>query len=181
MDSVRPSILALVTGTVMCARAIAFDLSGTIYETAGVEFDIDPVLLYSVALVESATDAEDGSATISPYPWTLRSNRPFYAKTRKEAEEELARILKRGSSVDVGLMQVNTKWHGYRVKNLADLLDPLTNVRTGAAILSERLRATPKDAIKAIATYHSFDPDRGEWYARHVLRIWSRLKKLESK
>lgn len=174
-------ILSLSAGIVISARAFAFDLTGTIYETAGAEFDIDPVLLYSVALVESAADTEDGSDTISPYPWTLRSDKPFYGKTRKEAEAELARILKRGSSVDVGLMQVNTRWHGHRVKNPADLLDPLTNVRTGAAILSERLRATPKDAIKAIATYHSFDPDRGEWYARHVLRVWSRLKKLESK
>ena len=109
VNPVKHLFLSLSAGTVMCARAFAVDLGGTSYETAGAEFDIDPVLLYSVALVESAAATEDGSETISPYPWTLRSDKPFYGNTRKEAVAELARTPKRGPRVDVGLTQLNVR------------------------------------------------------------------------
>ena len=181
MKKLKNISIALALGTALFTQAAAstFDLAGTIYEKAGREFDVDPTLLYSVALIESAVASEDGSETVSPYPWTLRTDRPFYGKTRREAEEELLRVLKHTKSVDVGLMQINARWHGHRVKKLTDLLDPLTNVRVGASILSERLKATPTDALRAVATYHSFSPERGEWYARHVMRVWSMLKNLE--
>ena len=159
--------------SVSCVHAL--DLSGTVYEIAGREYDIDPSLLFSISRVESATETGDG--TISPYPWTLRSDKPFYGRTKKEAEKELARLLARGISVDIGLMQVNSRWHGHRVTNPAELLDPLTNIRVGAQILSERLKAHPHDAAKAVATYHSFDPDRGRWYAGKVFRVWAWLNK----
>ena len=152
-----------------------FSLEGTVFEIAGKEYDVDPALLYSVALVESAIDASDGDGFINPFPWTLRSDKPFYAKNRAEAEEELLRLLKTRKSVDVGLMQINTKWHGTKVAKPTELLDPLTNVRIGAQILSEQIDKT-NDAELAIGHYHSFDPKRARWYARHVLRVYSRLK-----
>ena len=40
----------------------------------------------------------------------------------------------RGKSIDVGLLQVNTRWHGHRVDRLESLLDPKINLGVGAAI-----------------------------------------------
>lgn len=177
MNSFARVWIAAVSVALLSSRVLARDLSGTTYEKVGREFDLDPLLLYSVTLVESAVVSNDGT-TVSPYPWTLRLDRPFYEKSRKEAEEELKRVIDRGVGVDVGLMQINTKWHGHRVENVTDLLGPETNLQVGAAILSERLKASPKDALLAIGRYHSFTPSRAQWYAKHVVRVWSRIKDL---
>lgn len=151
-------------------------LKGTIFEQAGNEYDVDPVLLYSIALVESAVDTPGKAGFVNPFPWTLRTDKPYYGSTREQAEKELLRLLENRKSVDVGLMQVNTKWHGHRVKNPLDLLDPLTNVRVAAAILSEQIDKA-KDAETAVGRYHSFNPERARWYAQHVLRIYTLIKK----
>ena len=157
-----------------------FSLQGTIFEQVGNECDVDPALLYSIALVESATHAPDKSGFIQPYPWTLRATTSFYGTTRDEAEKELKRLLKTHRSVDVGLMQINTKWHGHRVDSALSLLDPLTNVRVGAQILSEQIESS-KDAELAIGRYHSSDPVRARWYAQHVLRVYTHIKQKEKK
>lgn len=164
--------------SVLAAESSGFDLKGTVYEEAGLRYDIDPSLLYAVALVESAVDS-DKPGMVNPHPWTLRTDKPFYGRTREDAEAELRRVLKSGDSVDIGLMQINSRWHSGRVSNVLDLLDPRTNVMVGAQILSERLKATPGDGIRAVATYHSFLPDRGLWYARHVFRVWQKLKEMQ--
>lgn len=153
--------------------AHAVDLEGSVFDVAGKEANIDPKLLFAISLVESATESDENK--ISPYPWTLRSDKPFYGRNKQEAENHLAKLLADGIAVDVGLMQVNTHWHGHRVNKPADLLDPLTNVRVGAQILNERLKASPKDAVKAVATYHSFDKERGRWYAGKVFKVWTWL------
>lgn len=158
----------------------AFTLKDTVFEKAGMEFHVDPVLLYSIALVESAIDSPK-KGFIQPSPWTLRTSKPFYASSRKEAEVELDRLLRRNQSVDVGLMQINTKWHGHRVKSPMELLDPLTNARVAAQIISEQIKRHPGDAALAVGNYHSFKSDRARWYARHVLRVYTNLKTKETK
>ena len=173
----KKRLLALAVSAALAGEAHAFDLKGTIYEEAGLRYNIDPTLLYAIALVESAVDSSE-LGMVNPYPWALRTDQPFYGKTRREAEIELRRLLKAGRSVDIGLMQINSRWHKHRVKNVLDLLDPRTNVMVGAQILSERLKASPDDGIKAVANYHSFDPERGRWYARHVFCIWQKLKEV---
>ena len=159
-----------------CALAEGFTLEGTIFEKAGREFNVDPYLLYSISIVESAVDAPGRKGHLQPSPWTLRTDRPFYAASRAEAEIELDRLLRKGRSVDVGLMQINTKWHRRRVANVFDLIDPLTNVRVAASILNELIRRYPKDSVLAIGNYHSSRPERARWYARHVLRVYTNLK-----
>lgn len=154
-------------------------LSGTIFDQAGKEFNVDPVLLYSVALVESAVVSPEKKDHIRPSPWTLRTNKPFYGASKEEAKKELLKQLKTKQSVDIGLMQINSKWHGHRVESITDLLDPLTNVRVAAQILSEHINRYPKDAVKAIGSYHTADPARGRWYASHVLRVYTAIKERE--
>lgn len=173
----RKNILVLALVSALANQAHSFDLKDSIYEEAGLRYNIDPTLLYAIAFVESAVDSSE-LGMVNPYPWALRTDKPFYGKTRREAEIELRRLLKAGRSVDIGLMQINSRWHKHRVTNVLDLLDSRTNVMTGAQILSERLKASPDDSIKAVANYHSFDPERGRWYARHVFCIWQKLKEV---
>ena len=95
----RKNILVLALVSALANRAHSFDLKDSIYEEAGLRYNIDPTLLYAIALVESAVDSSE-LGMVNPYPWALRTDKPFYGKTRREAEIELRRLLKAGRSVD---------------------------------------------------------------------------------
>lgn len=157
----------------------AFDLSGTVFEKAGNKHGVDPVLLYSVALAESASGR--GQGLISPWPWALRTqNVPFYAKTAAQAKAKLRELQEQhGKLIDVGIMQVNIKWHGHRVASPYDLLDAETNVMVGAAVLAEAIRSVPNDLELGIGRYHVWqDEYRARNYGSRVLAIYQNLLSL---
>ncbi|WP_024608507.1 lytic transglycosylase domain-containing protein [Pseudoalteromonas sp. TAB23] len=160
----------------------AFDLSGTEFASAAKRYNLDPILLYSVALAESASGR--GNEKISPWPWTLRTiKEPFYALNQNQAVTRLTQLLKeKGSktSVDIGLMQINLFWHGHRVKTPVDLLDPVINLDTGAQILSETIASASGDLELGIGRYHNWkDHVRSRAYGRRVLSIYNQIKTLQ--
>ncbi|MDY6928066.1 MAG: lytic transglycosylase domain-containing protein [Pseudomonadota bacterium] len=161
----------------------AVELSGTVFEEAATQHGIDPLLLYSVALAESASGRGDNN--ISPWAWTLRTvDGPFYALTKEQAVKQLeAFIAENGvkGSVDIGFMQVNLYWHGHRVSSPLDLLDPAKNLATGAEILKEALKSAPNDLELGIGRYHHWgDPERSRQYGRRVLSIYQQLSQMQS-
>ena len=165
------------------SAAEKFSLKNTVYERVGTETNIDPVLLYVLTCVESAVAVgEIKEGLMQPYPWTLRyAGKPFYGKTKEEAEAKLKAIMatRRRPNVDIGMAQINSIWHGHRVKNLTDLLDPYTNLKVAADILNECLALYPKDAFRAIGAYHSGNKKKAERYARFVVRLYTTLKEKE--
>lgn len=166
----------LLVSFLACPLAMALDLTGSVFDQVGRDKGLDPVILYSVALAESAYRPQ-ADGYISPYPFTLRTaTRPYYFKTKKEAAKKLRELLQSTRSVDVGPMQINVKWHSHRVKNVEDLLDTETNIRVAADILNERLRANNNDWLAALGQYHSFDAERSAWYGSLVLNIFYNLK-----
>lgn len=176
---IKTSVGALLLA-VMIGQANAIDLTGTVFEKAGDKFNVDPQLIYSIAIVESAVASEDfGRKYINPYPFALRTDKPYYPKTRSEANRVLKSLLRKNKSVDVGLCQINTLWHGYRVSKITDLLDPQINANVAAKILSESIEKYPNDAVTAIGAYHSTDPARARRYAQSVLRVYTRIKLID--
>ena len=133
-------VLTVAAGVICCAQAESFSVKGSIFEAAGRENNIDPVLLYSIALVESAVVAPGKKGYLNPFPWTLRTDKPFYGASKTEAEAEL-------------------------------------NRRVAAQILNEQFDRYSDDAERAVGSYHSSDPERSRWYARHVLRVYTELQK----
>ncbi len=171
-EKVRHSMGILLVLLLMSTSALAFDLEGTAWANVAREEGVDPLMLYAVALTESGRPAARGQ--IEPWPWALNvDGNPIFAASRKEAARLLA--IHRDKSVDVGLLQVNTRWHGHRVDKLEALLDPGTNLTVGAAILKEALASTPGDLTAGIGRYHSARPERAEAYARTVLALYRHL------
>ena len=174
----KNSLAALFSvALISSACAQAFSLDGTLFERVGAEKKIDPYLLYAVTLTESAYSRKlDGTA--SPYPWVLRfPEGPEYYDNRREAEKALRDALARGvRSVDIGMAQINCKWHCRRVERPENLLDPLTNLRTCADILNEEFDRIPNNLLQAIGRYHSADPDRNSRYGLTVWNVYRELK-----
>lgn len=73
------------------------------------------------------------------------------------------------------MMQVNIRWHGHRVDDPTDLLDPLTNLRVGAAILREAMESTD-DWHVGIGRYYTWsDPKASRRYGERVMHFHKKL------
>ena len=172
---------AALTAVMMAAvgsPAAAFSLSGTAWEEAAAEAGIDPYLLFSVALVESA---KHENRFARPWPWALNGPKGnFYGDDRSEAESHLrsmpAADLKRTA---IGMMQVYVGAHGKRVADPADLLDPKLNLRMGATILRESIASKPGDLALGIGRYNAWQNEpAARAYGQRVLAVHQRLKQL---
>jgi hypothetical protein len=159
-------------------RAIPRDiLQGTTWWQIAMERGLDPYILYAVALVESA---RINARLAAPWPWALnRQGRPIIPSSRLEARGILNDALNKGiRSIDVGLMQVNVRWNGHRVHRPDDLLDPETNIRVGADVLTEAIDSAPGDLALGIGRYHTGwrnDTDAYR-YGRRVLAIAQQIR-----
>lgn len=155
-------------------QVCAFDLSGSLFEEAANAYNLDPFLIYAVALAESARGA---SGKVAPHPFTLRSKNGAFYGTKSEAEIELGRLLKTtsGNMIDVGLMQINLHWNAKDIEPLT-LLNPRNNIMHGAKILSQTLASSPSDIELGIGRYHNWnDIERSRNYGKRVLAIHRNL------
>lgn len=163
----------------LCLAAIcstAHALPGEQWRIAGQTHGVDPVLLYAVALAESATPS--GTNQVTPWPYALRADtEAHYPQDAQSASALLTTLMEAESArtLDVGLMQINLHWHGHRVDNSADLLDGRTNLNVGAQILAEAMASAPQDRALGIGRYHSWRDDRARWYGNRVLAIYGSL------
>jgi hypothetical protein len=159
------------------ARAHAVDLAGTHWETVARRHGLDPLLLFAVALQESQRTRDKGFAP--PWPWVTRSPEgPRFYSSREAAVADLERLMDkyRPLSIDVGLMQVNLRWHGHRLSP-AELLDGRRNLEVAAGILAEALRSAPGDPVLGVGRYHQWrDEGVARRYGRRVLALLQRLR-----
>lgn len=120
-------------------------------------------------------------------PWLLRvdygdtSQRMFF-RSGRDAQQALQSLLARADalatgrphqweirklevlSVDIGLMQINWKFHGHHFDSMAALFDPATNIDYAARHL-KALLDEHGDLEQAVAHYHSNTP---EFQARYL-------------
>ena len=173
----RPMMVLLV---LTCTPGAAAAEPGSAWAEAAGAHGLDPLTLYAVALQESRTLWTDG--TVRPWPWTLRSARTGAGRfrTREEAADALQALLAAGErNIDVGLMQVNVRYHGHRVADPRDLLDPVQNILTAAEILRESLENEDGDLARALGAYHhGAETDRGRAYSAEVRRRLARLRRI---
>ncbi|MBY4898647.1 transglycosylase SLT domain-containing protein [Cupriavidus sp. AU9028] len=125
---------------------------------------IDPKVTAGIAMNESGYRGR-------PWPWTLNvAGRGMYFSTRGEAHATIQSLLAQGrSDFDVGLMQVNWRYHGHRFRSPWEALSPATNIRVAEDILAENFRRSGS-ASKAVAWYHNANPERGMPYFHRFMK-----------
>lgn len=172
-------LLALVLGLAAHEPVRAFDLAGTSWARTAARHGLAPNLLYAVALAESGRPRAGGG--LAPWAWTLhlpgRGGGRFLA-SREAALAVLRAQPDAAAGADVGLMQVNLRWHGHRVRTFEELLEPRRNLEVAALILAEALARSPGDLELGIGRYHTAHEARARAYGRTVLTIRDALDRL---
>ena len=144
------------------------------YHKIAIENKIPTVILYAVALAESGQKIK--VAGYKPWPWTLNvAGVPRRYPTRKAAYNSLMYFLQQGvKSIDIGIMQINWRYHHKRLGTPWQALEPIHNTRTGAQILNDEYKKIG-EWKQAIGRYHSpgqkpKQKERALNYANRVMR-----------
>lgn len=152
----------------------------TAYDVAARKFNIDPWVMYGVALQESKMKFGD---RVLPYPWTLCVAGKAHRYGTYESTLKALRhfVTEKGiKNVDCGAMQVNWRWHNDKLKTFENALDPYPNLYVGAQILREHFERQGS-WHRAAALYHTgSDKDaatvsRGRRYANDVFARLARM------
>ncbi|WP_295449914.1 transglycosylase SLT domain-containing protein [uncultured Thiodictyon sp.] len=162
--------VALVTAPAGAA-APPIELAGTEWARAAQSQAIDPVLLYALALARTGT--LEANTAVTPWPWTLtRQGEAQRYPDHPAALRALAQASPdQRAGLELGLMAISlTRWR-HRVSDPSALLDPAANLRLGAAILADSLRATPNDLELAVGHFAHADPTAARAFGQRVLRI----------
>jgi len=150
------------------------------YRDVAREHGVPPRILYALSLTESGRAISRNK--VRPWPWTLNvEKKSYYYPTRRAAWQALTGFLEQGKVVDIGLAQVNWKWHKKRLINPWQALEPYFNLRVGAQILREHYDASG-DWWTAIGHYHApaATPAARERAARYRVRVERHLNRIRS-
>jgi len=149
-------------------------LDNSVWGSAAKVAGLDVSTFYGIAVQESGMRWADGS--FRPWPWTLSLNEgsrrvkkgPRHYASKAAAVAALRGFVRDGiTNIDVGLMQVNLRWHGHRVHyDLNVLLEPTANIMAAASYLGEIEANSSQEKLSA---YHApKKPVRGNAYANRV-------------
>ena len=95
------------------------------YRVVAEEYGIPHSVLYAIALTESGVGPNDNGVR-HPWPWTLNvAGRGYVYPSREAAWHALNTFIARGErSIDIGLMQVNWRFHKDKLRDTWQALDP---------------------------------------------------------
>ena len=170
--------LNLTTITLICvfsfnSNAIESKVCQNLAEKFSREFKIPNKLLSSISIVESGTIKEN---KLVSWPWTLNvDGEAKYFNTKDETINFLESNLKKFKNIDVGCMQISTKYHLQKFNNISELINPENNVKYAAKYL-RKLFHTHKTWNEAISRYHSSNPSRKKSYLSKVHFFWKKLR-----
>ena len=174
---IKKFCLVVFSFLVFCTSAAADDALVCLKETAKQEKEnkIQTNLLSAIALAESGRYSKNYPSGIA-WPWTVTTvDGGYFFETKKEAIEKVRRLRNEGiTSIDVGCMQVNLKFHPNAFESLEDALDPAKNVAYAAEFLKRNHKETGSWGIAA-TRYHSKTTHKAFKYEDKLLNIWRRL------
>lgn len=129
-------------------------LKNTVWGQVAARHQLDPYVLYAVALIESRNHHQNNQVT--PWPWALNhAGKTIMTTSKQDAVIQLKQLLADGNrNVDVGMMQVNLRWHGHQVDKPEQLLDPITNLEIGAGLLAKAIQSAPDNPALGIGRYY---------------------------
>jgi hypothetical protein len=119
-------------------------------------------LLLAIATVESGSE---------PYALNIQG-KSVIGSNKREAVALIHEALAEGiNNIDVGVMQLNVKWHRENFKSIEEMLEPKKNIEYAAGFLL-KLYKKYGDWHKAVRFYHSSTAEYYRKYSRKITLAW---------
>lgn len=154
------------------------------YQLVAEEKRVPSKLFYALILNESRslTSSNNVKKTL-PWPWTInhRGKAHFFSSREKAFSYAKSLIAKNDKSFDVGLGQMNWRWHEGRFDNLWDAFDPYKNLSASAAHFREQYdRPQCNKWELAVGCYHRpgqryKDKQIAQNYTKRVIKLWIKI------
>lgn len=145
------------------------------YRNVGQVYGIPYKYLFAIAMQESKRKLPNGS--VLPWPWTLNvaGDSKFYNTSEAMWVDLVALVGQGRTNIDIGLMQINYKWHHKRANSLLDLTRPEVNLNIAAQILVGEHKRCEGDWWCAVGGYHSYREALANNYIKSVRRWYDLL------
>ena len=145
------------------------DVCGLATLKAEQDNNIKPNLLQTIALVESGRFDKKLQHKVA-WPWTVHANgHGHYYKTKEEAVAAVRLFMAEGvTSIDVGCMQINLKYHGQAFNSIEEAMEPEKNVAYSAKFLLSLYKRNGQDWQKTAMQYHSKNHAKGLNYKNRL-------------
>lgn len=132
--------------------------------------NISAKLLYALALQESQTKTNMGRVIAWKYALNDGVKGYFY-RTSAELKRHIQVLISQGNySFDVGIAQINYKWHSHHFKSIDEMIDPMKNLTYAAQYLKSHYKG---DWWVAVGKYHSpNNKSLAKNYSEKVYKIW---------
>jgi hypothetical protein len=119
-------------------------------------------LLLAIATVESGSE---------PYALNIQG-KSVIGSNKREVVALIHEALAEGiNNIDVGVMQLNVKWHRENFKSIEEMLEPKKNIEYAAGFLL-KLYKKYGDWHKAVRFYHSSTAEYYRKYSRKITLAW---------
>lgn len=138
---------------------------------------VPPDIFYAILLNESRTTTN--MKRVVAWPWTANwKGKGYRFKTRVELYQFCQDLISRGyQSFDIGIAQVNWKWHKHRFNNMWAATDPWINMNAAADYLVEHYQ-TERNWLLAAGKYHApSNPRNASTYRKGVMTQWKNIKR----
>ena len=146
-------------------------------EKASADYGVNLNLLQTISAVESGQWDEMHKAYIA-WPWTVNAQgKGYYFKTREEAVAAAKKFIAQGiTSIDVGCMQINMRYHGKAFSSIEEAMDPENNMKYSAKFLRALYKRNGKNWKTAAKRYHSGNQQEGLLYTRRLEKRFNAYK-----
>ena len=110
-------------------------------------------------------------SSFNPYAVNIEG-KTITANDKSKAVKTIKNAVNQGvTNIDIGIAQINYRWHKNNFKNIEEMLNPATNIEYAAKLLSSLFKQHGT-WHKAIRHYHSANPDHYRQYSRKVVIAW---------
>jgi len=126
------------------------------------QYNIPSGLLLAVIKTES---------NLNPFVLNINGKSLFFT-TKEDSARAVNEAISSGIvNIDIGLAQINYKWHRDSFNNIDSMLSPKDNIHYAASLLAQ-LKKQHGDWHKALRYYHSAYPKHHKKYSRKVVLCW---------
>jgi hypothetical protein len=129
-------------------------------------------MLRAIAITESGRYSKEAGRPLA-WPWTINVHGKGYQYNSKDEVIAAVKQFQAAgkTSIDVGCMQINLKYHPDAFTNLEQAFEPRYNIAYAAKFLTDKYK-TEGSWEAAISNYHNADDSIGGKYVSLVNKAW---------